>query len=263
MNGLAGGPFLFDRSIELALKIELSDLCLGSIEQSVILCGIHRTDGCSGGRTQAAEASNLRRRPVCRLGGLRWAVDAEGREADGTMTKRIEEVTTEGGVKMAFRKEERVVGAAIGGYDIAEKREVVGVEIWREDIDRRRGCLPDCDVGLLRSAGWIFLASARAIAVFQRVDGISKPHVAVHGERILGLARSRHFVDVVCGGIRSEALVRVRAKRRDPVPGPEVERAGKVRRGIGLKGLLRGGREVSDGADRTRLILHQIGRAHV
>ena len=48
MNGLAGDTSFFDRSIEFAIEIEPGDLLLRSMEQSVVFCGIHRTDGWSG-----------------------------------------------------------------------------------------------------------------------------------------------------------------------------------------------------------------------
>ena len=187
-----------------------------------------------------------------RIGDLRrlLVVDAEGREADGTMAQGIEEVTAEVGTELALGDEERVVGATVGGDDVAEEGEIVGVEVGGEDVDGGRRDLPDGNVGLLRAAGGILLTGAGAVAVLQRVDGIGEPDVAVHQQGVLGLACSGDLADVVRSGVGGEALVGVGAEGLGPIASSrQVQGAREVRGNGRVKLLLRGGAEVADGAD--------------
>ncbi len=194
-----------------------------------------------------------------RIGDFRrlLVVDAEGREADGTMAQGIEEVTAEVGAELALGDEERVVGAAVGGDDGAEEGEIVGVEVGGEDVDGGRGGLPDGDVGLLRAAGGILLTGAGAVAVLQRVDGVGEPDVAVHRQGVLGLACGGDLADVVRGGVGGEGFVGVGAEGLGPVASSgQVHGASEVRGNGRVKLLLRGGAEVADGADGAGLVLH-------
>ena len=170
VEGLARRAFFFDAGLELAGEVELGDLLGDGMEELVVF-------GWVGGRRLggAAEGGG-----AARAAG---AVDAEGREADGSVAEGVEEVGAEVGVEAGFGDEERVVGTGVGGDDVAEEGAVFGVEVGGEDVDRRGGGFPDGDVRLLRAAGGVFLAGRGAVAVFEGVDGVGDPDVAVHGER--------------------------------------------------------------------------------
>ena len=243
MDGLARRALVLDRGLQFAFQIELGDLAAGSVEERVVV-------GRRGGTVNIGDL-------IGRLRGLRGAVDAEGREADGAVAQRVEEVAAKVGAELALRYKERVVGALVGGDDRAEEAEVVGVEVRRQDVDGGRGRLPDGDIGLLRAAGGILLTGRGAVAILQRVDGIGEPDVAVHRQRVHGLARGCNLADVVRGGVGGEALVGVGAKGFAPcAAGGQVHGARELRGNGRVKLLLRGGAEVADGADRAGLVLH-------
>jgi hypothetical protein len=139
------------------------------------------------------------------------------------MAESVEEIRPEVNVLMGFRDEQRIVGAGVGSDDLAEERRILGIEIRGKNVDGRGGRLPDGNVGLLRPTGGILLTRRWAVAILECMNRIGDPHVAVHRQRILGLARSRDLSDVVGGVVGSKALIGVGAEGMRPRTGAKVK----------------------------------------
>jgi hypothetical protein len=95
------------------------------------------------------------------------------------------------------------------------------VDVGREEVDRRRGGLPDIEDVVGRAA-------ARVGEGVLRIDRVSQRRVDVHRQGVHGLPRRRHLLDEAADVPGVEELVGVRSKHLGPAPRSAAHRLHEV-----------------------------------
>ena len=113
--GLAG---FFDRGLELAFEVPLSDFPVHGAEQGVV-AGV----GFAGVVAENVPAT---------------LVDTEGGEADGAVAEGVEEELGEIIRSTRFRNPERIVGAGVGVHGFEVEAGVAGVDVGADHVDGGR-----------------------------------------------------------------------------------------------------------------------------